>query len=136
MGFKAPHSKIGGPAERHVDGDVDSHVEKEPAIPGVGGPGMKQYVEWTCRKVTNLNRPRVERTVNDEDDYGDENPEQIFMVTVITRREPGIRSCGRIRDAGICLRIVKNRLACSALRANAGSSAGTASAVPKAGRTS
>jgi hypothetical protein len=84
MGFKAPHSEIGGNAERHVDGDVDGHVEKKPAIPGVSSPGMKQDVKRTRGKVTSLKRPRVKRTVNDKDDYGDENPEQIFMVTVIT----------------------------------------------------
>jgi hypothetical protein len=52
---------------------------------GVGRPGMKQDVERTCGKVTHLKRPRVERTVNDENDYGDEKPEQIFMVSVIAQ---------------------------------------------------
>ena len=94
MGLKAPHSEIGGHAERYVDGDVDGHVEKKPAIP-VGSPGMKQDVERTRGKVTRLKRPRVERTVNDKDDYGDENPEQIFMVA--ERKEYSRASAFRTR---------------------------------------
>jgi glycine cleavage system aminomethyltransferase T len=42
---------------------------------------MKQDVERASGKVANLKCPRIERTVNDENDYGDENSEQISMVT-------------------------------------------------------
>ena len=41
---------------------------------------MKQDVKRAIRKVTHLKRPRVEGTVNDEDNYSNENSEQIFMV--------------------------------------------------------
>lgn len=84
MRFKAPHSEIAGHAERYVGGDIDGHVEKKPAIPGVGSPGMKQDVERTRGKVTSLKRPRVKRTVNDEEDYGDENPGQIILMVSVS----------------------------------------------------
>ena len=51
-------------------------------MPGRGNPRMKQDVERTCGKGTNLKRPRVKRTVDDEDDYCDEDPEQIFILPI------------------------------------------------------
>ena len=57
------------------------------ALAEVGVQGMKEDVERACGKVASLERPRVEGTVNDEDDYRDEESEQIFMVACPIRAQ-------------------------------------------------
>jgi hypothetical protein len=46
---------------------------------------MNQDVERACRKLAGFERPRVQRTVDDEDDNGDEDSDQIFMVPALLR---------------------------------------------------
>ncbi len=88
------------------DGDDNARLEKKPTIPRVGRPRMKQDVERTCGKVTDFQRPRVERTVNDENEYGDANPQKTFMLAVRLRAEnnPSANSLLRRDDRPYALR--------------------------------